>query len=163
MARSTAYWAANFYSDPDHPPRPGTPLRDLPPIAAQRFRMLRETLLQIDGVSEKVRFILPNWKWTWEYSVPARKLCWLHVMETGIAGTFAISDDDERQLERAKPAAIIMSAVRDGHRTGPVKWCSLDFTDRKSIEGFLGFMKKKAAWVAATPQDSRVFRRKNAG
>jgi hypothetical protein len=125
--------------------------------------MLRESLLQIEDVSEKVRFILPNWKWTWEYSVPARKLCWLHVMETGVAGTFAFSDDDERQLDRAKPAGVILTAVRDGHRTGPVKWCSLDFTDRKAIEGFLGFMRKKAAWVAASPQDSRVFHRKHAG
>ena len=125
--------------------------------------MLREGLLQIGGVSEKVRFILPNWKWTWEYSVPARKLCWLHVLDTGVAGTFATSDDDERQLERAKAAAVILTAVRDGHRTGPVRWCSVDFADRKSIEGFLGFMRKKAAWVAAHPQDSRVFRRSNAG
>lgn len=163
LARSTAYWAANFYCDPDVPPRPGAPLRDLPPLAAQRFRMLREALLEIDGVNEKVRFVLPNWKWTWEYSVLTRKLCWLHVMETGVAGTFAISDEDERQLERVKPAGIIVTSVRDGQRTGPVRWCSVDFTDRKSIDGFLGFMRKKAAWVAATPQDSRVYRRKNAG
>jgi len=163
VARSTAYWAANFYPEPDDPPRPSAPLRDLPPIASQRFRMLRDGLLQIDGVSEKVRFILPNWKWTWEYSVPARKLCWLHVLETGVSGTFTMSEDDERQLDRAKPAGVIIHSVRDGHRTGPVRWCSVDFADRKSIDGFLGFMRKKAAWVAATPQDSRVFRRKNAG
>lgn len=125
--------------------------------------MLREALLAIDGVSEKVRFVLPNWKWTWEYSVPARKLCWLHVMETGMAGTFAVSDDDMRQLERAKPAAVILSALRDGQRTGPVTWCSVEFSDRKSIDGFLGFMKKKAAWVAAMPVDSRVYRRKDVG
>lgn len=125
--------------------------------------MLRDGLLHIDNVSEKVRYILPNWKWTWEYSVPARKLCWLHVLETGVAGTFAMSEEDERQVERAKLASGILTAVRDGHRTGPVRWCSVDFADRKSIEGFLGFMRKKAAWVAATPQDSRVFRRTNAG
>jgi hypothetical protein len=84
-------------------------------------------------------------------------------METGVAGTFAISDEDDRQLERARPAGVIASAVRDGHRTGPVRWCSLDFTDRKSIDGFLGFLRKKAAWVAAAPHESRVFRRKSAG
>jgi hypothetical protein len=125
--------------------------------------MLRDSLLDIDGVSEKVRFILPNWKWTWEYSVPVRRLCWLHVMETGVAGTFAISDEDERPLERAKPAGVIVSAVRDAQRTGPVRWCSVDFTDRKSIDAFLGFMRKKVAWVLAAPQDSRVFRRKSVG
>jgi hypothetical protein len=125
--------------------------------------MLRESLLQNDGISEKVRFILPNWKWTWEYSVSPRKLCWLHVLETGVAGTFTLSDDDERQLVQAQPAAVILNAVRDSHRTGPVRWCSVDFADRRSIEAFLGFMRKKAAWVAATPQDSRVFRRKSAG
>lgn len=163
MARSTAYWAANFYSDPDIPPRPGAPLRDLPPIASQRFRMLRESLLGIEDVTEKVRFILPNWKWTWEYAVSSRKLCWLHVMETGVAGTFALSDEDERQLERAKPAGVIVAAVQNGHRTGPVRWCSVDFTDRKSIDAFLGFMRKKAAWVAAAPPESRVFRRRFAG
>ena len=163
MARSTAYWAANFYSDPDNPPRPGAPLRDLPPIAADRFRMLRETLLDIDGVSEKVRFILPNWKWTWEYAMPARRLCWLHILETGVSATFTMSDEDERHLERVKPAGIIVSSVRDSQRTGPLRWCSVEFTDRKAIDGFLGFMRKKAAWLAAAPQESRVFRRKNAG
>jgi hypothetical protein len=163
LARSTAYWAANFYSNPDSPPRPGAPLRDLPPIASQRFRMLREALLEIEGVTEKVRFILPNWKWTWEYSILSRKLCWLHIMETGIAATFAMSDDDERQLDRVKPAGVIVSSVRDGHRTGPVRWCSVEFTDRKAIDGFLGFMRKKAAWVAAAPHESRVFRPRNAG
>lgn len=163
LARSTAYWAANFYSNPDKPPRPGAPLRDLPPIASQRFRMLRDALLEIEGTSERVRFILPNWKWSWEYSIPARKLCWLHVMETGVAGTFAISEDDERQLDRVKPAGVILTALRDGHRTGPVKWCSLEFSDRKSVDAFVGFMRKKAAWVTASPQDSRVFRPRSAG
>jgi hypothetical protein len=125
--------------------------------------MLRDALTDIDEVGEKVRFILPNWKWTWEYSILARKLCWLHVMETGISGTFAISDDDQRQIERAKPAGVILGSLRDGHRTGPVLWCSLEFTDRKSIDAFISFMKKKAAWVAAAPQESRVFRRNTAG
>ncbi len=163
MARSTAYWAANFYRDPDEPPRPQAPLRDLPPIAAARFRMLRDTLRSIEGVHEKVRFIRPNWKWAWEYSVPARKLCWLHAMETGVAGTFAITDDDTRHLVAARPAAVILRAVRDGVRTGPVTWCSLEFTDRRSVDAFLGFMKKKAAWVAAFPPESRVFRGRSAG
>lgn len=125
--------------------------------------MLREALLQIDDVGERVRFVLPNWKWTWEYAMPSRKLCWLHIMETGVAGTFTISDEDVRQLGAAKPAAIILNAIREGQRTGPVTWCSVEFTDRKTIDAFLGFMKKKAAWVAATPLDSKVFRRKDVG
>jgi hypothetical protein len=163
LARSTSYWSANFYSDPDDPPRPSAPLRDLPPIAAQRFRMLRDTLVEIAGVTERVRFVLPNWKWTWEYSVPARKLCWIHVMETGLAGTFTISDEDARELGRIKLAAGLRDIIRDGQRTGPVTWCSLEFSDRKTIDGFLGLMKKKAAWVAAHPQESKVFRRNTAG
>lgn len=163
MARSTAYWTANFYSDPEEPPRPGAPLRDLPPLAAQRFRMLREALLQIEGVSERVRFVRPNWKWTWEYSVPSRKLCWLHIMETGISGTFTISEEDEYRADRAKVAGLVLQAIRDGQRTGPVRWCSFEFADRKRIDAFIGFMKKKAAWVAASPQENRPFRRTNTG
>jgi hypothetical protein len=163
VARSTAYWTANFYTDPEKQPRPGAPLRDLPPTAALRFRMLREALSQIDGVNEKVRFIPPHWKWTWEYSLPARKLCWLHIMDTGISGTFALSEDDARHLTKAKPAGVIQYAIQSGQRTGPVTWCTLEFTDRKSIDAFLVFMKKKAAWVVASPPESKVFRRSSAG
>jgi hypothetical protein len=163
LARSTAYWTANFYQDPDQPPRPGAPLRDLPPLAAERFRLLRESLNQFEGVSEKVRFVLPNWRWTWEYSIPSRKLCWLHIMETGVAGTFALSDEDERQLKQARPASLILNAIEEGVRTGPIRWCPLEFTDRKTVDVFLVFLKKKAAWVAAAPHESKVFRRSSHG
>ena len=138
-------------------------MRDLPPTAAERFRTLRTTLLELEGVTERIKFIRPNWKWTWEYALPNRKLCWLHMMETGIGGTFTLSLDDEREIAGVKLASVIAEAIRSGQRTGPVLWSWVEFSDRKSIDAFLAFMKRKATWVAATPQDSRIFRRSKAG
>lgn len=115
-------------------------------------------------MTEKVRFIPPTWKWTWEYTYLGRKLCWLHVMETGVGGTFTISDEDERNLPGVtKLAAVIERAIKNSQRTGPVRWCWIEFSDRRSVEAFISFMKRKASWVAAQPLDSRVFRRSRAG
>ncbi|MEO8295438.1 MAG: hypothetical protein ABI613_07990 [Gemmatimonadota bacterium] len=164
MARSTAYWSANLYQDPETPPRPGSPLRDLPPDSADRFRSLRDGLRQFEGVSERVKFILPVWKWAWEYSFLGRRLCWLHVMETGIGGTFTLSEDDARQARTiAKLSTVIENSIRNGQPTGPVLWCWVEFTHRRSVEAFLSFMIRKASWVAAAPPDSKLFRRPKAG
>lgn len=139
-------------------------MRDLPPDAAARFRAIRDGIRAFEGVSERVKFIPPNWNWAWEYSCLGRRLCWLHVMETGIGGTFTLSDEDERQLPAgAKLSSIIDQSIRNGQRTGPVRWCWIEFSDRRSIDAFIAFMKRKAAWVAAAPPDPKIFRRSRAG
>lgn len=164
MARSTAYWSANLYSDPDRAPQPAAPLRDLPPDSAARFGSIREGIRGLEGVQERVKFIPPSWNWAWEYAVMGRKLCWLHVMDTGIGGTFTLSEDDERQIPMVpKLSSVIERAILNGQRTGPIRWCWIEFTDRRSVDAFLAFMKRKAAWVAATPPDQKIFRRPRAG
>ena len=164
MPRSTAYWSANIYLDSELEPRRSAPLRDLPPLAAGRFRTLRDGLLDLKDVTERVRFMGAQWRWAWEYGLPGRRLCWLHVMETGVGGTFTISDEEERPLLRTQRlSAVIARAVRDGQRTGPVRWCWVEFGERRTVEAFLGFMKRKAALVRTTPAESRIFGRSKAG
>jgi len=164
VPRSTAYWSANMYPDSEAEPRPAAPLRDLPPLASGRFRSLRDGLLALPEVTERVRFMGVQWRWAWEYGLPGRRLCWLHVMDTGIGGTFTVSDDEERHLllTRRVPA-VVARAIRDGQRTGPVRWCWIEFGERRTIESFLGFMKRKAVLVRATPADVRIFGRSKTG
>jgi hypothetical protein len=126
--------------------------------------MIRDGITDIEDVVERVKFVRPLWNWVWEYSLPGRRLCWLHIMDTGIGGTFTLSEEDERNLtSSSRLAAAIAQSLRDGQRTGPVRWCWLDLGDRKSIDAFLGFMRRKAAWVANAPADPKVFRRASTG
>lgn len=162
MPRSTAYWSANLYPDPEREPRPAGPLRDLPALASGRFRTLRDGLLALPEVTERVRFMGVLWCWAWEYGMPGRRLCWLHVMDTGIGGTFTISEEERPLLLTPRLSAVIVRAVRDGQRTGPVRWCWVEFGERRTVEAFLGFMKRKAALVRA-PTDARIFGRSKAG
>ncbi|MEP7325055.1 MAG: hypothetical protein ABI836_03825 [Gemmatimonadota bacterium] len=160
MPRSSAYWSANLYLDPESEPTRTAPLRDLPPLAAGRFRTLRDGLIALPEVTERIRFMGDQWRWAWEFGLPGRRLCWLHMMDTGIGGTFTISNEEEKPLLRIpRLPAVIFRAWRDGQRTGPVRWCWVEFGERRTVEAFLGFMKRKAALVRATPADTRIFGR----
>ena len=78
----------------------------------------------------------------------SRKLCWLHPIATGASATFTLTADEEsRTLASARLAEIIRAAIRDGQRTGPVKWCWVALNDRRSIEVFLGLVRRKAEWI----------------
>jgi hypothetical protein len=159
MGRSAAYWASNRYSEQREEPRPSAPYRDLPAAAAARFRRLREGLLDFDGVTEQVRYMGTSWRWAWEYTFGNRKLCWLHVMEDGVSATFTVTEQDERRTSGlVKLSASIVTALREGQRTGPVKWCSMEFSDRKATEAFLGFMRRKQGWLAAEVPGAAVRR-----
>lgn len=150
MGRSTAFWSTNRYGEPRAEPRPAAPYRDLPPALAQRFRRVREALLELEGVNEQVKFMGPSWRWTWEYSVASRKVCWLHVMEGGISATFTVSEPEARRaLALAKLSAAVESAIRCGQQTGPVRWCFLDLTDVKVGDALVGFARRKVGWLAA--------------
>ena len=103
MGRSSAYWSANRYPDPEAPPEATAPLRDLPAAAAARFEAVRSGLLAIEGVAESVRYMGTNWRWSWEYGVGNRKLCWLHVVGKGISTTFTLSDMEESRVRAHTP------------------------------------------------------------
>jgi hypothetical protein len=163
IGRSSAYWSANRYSDPDAPPDPGAPLTDLPAAAAGRFRAMRTGLLAIKGVAESVRYMGTNWRWSWEYGIGNRKLCWLHVVGNGLSATFTLSDMEESRI-RAIPRlpADLARAVAEAQRTGPVRWCWLELTDRRIVDGFLTFARRKGEWLSERPAPHRGPRAKGA-
>jgi hypothetical protein len=157
MGRSNAYWKSNRYLCEDQEPEPTAPLRDLPPALASRFQAVRDGLLQITGVTEQVRYMGPTWHWAWEYGIGNRKLCWLHLMQNGIDATFTLSEGDESRLTKGpKVAGVIAHALVEGQRTGPVKWCWLELSDRRAIDAFLSLARRKAEWLAERPAPRRA-------
>jgi hypothetical protein len=156
-ARSSAYWAANRYSDEAVIPPAAAPLKDLPAAAAARFRALRTGLTRLGGVAEVVRYMGVSWRWAWEYGVGNRKLCWVHVVGDGLSATFTMSDAEEDRLARAgRVPADIRRAIDEGQRTGPLKWCWLPLDDRRSVDAFLRLAARKAEWLGERPTPQRA-------
>jgi len=156
VGRSSAYWSANRYPDPAAEPDPTAPLRDLPAAAAARFKVLRAGLKSIKGVTETVRYMGANWRWSWEYGIGNRKLCWLHVVGDAISTTFTLSDVEDGRV-RAIPRlpADLARALAEAQRTGPVRWCWLELGDRRSVDGFLTFARRKGEWLSERPAPHR--------
>jgi len=160
VGRSSAYWATNLYPNQRQEPKPAAPYKDLPPALAARFRRLREGLQKLPGVVEHVKFMGPSWQWSWEYAVGHRKLCWVHVMQAGPAITFTLSDAEEsKALKVPRLPAAIGSAIQSAQRTGPVRWCALELGDQKAVDAFLGFVRRKLAWVVAETPGAAAGRR----
>jgi hypothetical protein len=155
--RSSAYWAANRYADETVEPAAAAPLKDLPPVAAARFKALRDGLRGLPGVAEAVRYMGTSWRWAWEYGVGNRKLCWLHVVGDGLSATFTLSDAEEDRLRKAgRVPADIVRAIEAGQRTGPLKWCWLPLDDKRAVESFLRLAGHKAEWLGERPAPHRV-------
>ena len=164
IGRSSAYWSGNRYPDPETQPDATAPLRDLPAQAAARFKAVRSGLLQVHGVAETVRYMGVNWRWSWEYAVGSRKLCWLHLVGNGISATFTLSDMEESRV-RSIPrlSADVARAVTEAQRTGPVRWCWLELGDRRAVDGFLTFARRKGQWLNERPAPHRAGRAKGSG
>lgn len=157
VGRSTAFWAGNRYLDEAAEPNPTAPLRDLPPAPAARFRALRAGLLELEGVTENVRFMGATWRWAWEYAIGNRKLCWLHVVRDEVSATFTLSEVEEERLHKvSRVSAEVARAVTEGQRTGPVRWCWLNLAERRVVESFLSLAKRKAEWLAERPAPHRA-------
>ena len=159
VSRSSAYWSANRYPDPEAQPDPAAPLKDLPVQAAARFKAVRAGLREVSGVVETVRYMGVSWRWTWEYAIGNRKLCWLHLVGNGISATFTLSDMEESRV-RAIPrlSADVAKAVAEAQRTGPVRWCWLELGDRRAVDGFLSFARRKGQWLNERPAPHRAGR-----
>ena len=156
MGRSSAYWSANRYPDPEAEPQPTAPISDLPASAGARFRAVRSGLLSIKGVAESVRYMGANWRWSWEYGIGSRKLCWLHVVGDGISATFTLSDMEESRVRAiARLPADLARAIAEAQRTGPLRWCWLELADRRSVDGFLTFARRKGEWLSERPAPHR--------
>jgi hypothetical protein len=161
MARSSAYWAGNRYADAAQEPEATAPLHDLPAPAAARFRLLRDGLRGLPGVSESVRFMGQSWRWAWEYGLGNRKLCWVHIIGDTTSTTFTLSDAEADRVGRlGRLPADITRAIAEAQRTGPVRWCWLELADRRAIEAYLRFARHKAAWLAERPAPHRAPRAK---
>lgn len=157
QGRSSAYWAANRYSDEATAPDPTAPLKELPAAAATRFKALRAGLTGLEGVAETVRYMGTSWRWAWEYGVGNRKLCWVHVVGASISATFTMSDAEEDRLTRAgRVPADIRRAIDEGQRTGPLKWCWMPLDDRRAVDTFLRLAGRKAEWLAERPAPQRA-------
>ncbi len=159
IGRSSAYWSANRYPDPEAQPEPTAPIKDLPAQTGARFKAVRTGLLQVRGVVETIRYMGVSWRWTWEYAIGSRKLCWLHVVGNGISATFTLSDMEESRV-RAIPRlpADVAKAVAEAQRTGPVRGCWLELGDRRAVDGFLSFARRKGQWLSERPAPHRAGR-----
>jgi hypothetical protein len=121
-----------------------------------RFRHARTGVLAIRGVGEQVRFMGSPWGWTWEFAIGSRKLCWLHPITSGASATFTLTDDEEaKAVGFPRLAEVVKQAIREGQRTGPVKWCWVSLNDRRQIEGFLSLVRRKADWINAASATRR--------
>jgi Protein of unknown function (DUF3788) len=156
VGRSNAYWAGNRYADEAVEPVATAPLKDLPAKAAERFGALRDGLRKLDGVAESVRYMGATWRWSWEYGIGSRKLCWVHVIGNAVSVTFTLSGTEEDQL-RGTPGltAELMRAMDEAQRTGPLKWCWLELPDRREVGAFLKVAARKADWLAGRPPTHR--------
>jgi hypothetical protein len=140
----SGYWATNLYKSPRARPKSDAPTRDLPKLSAGRFKRAREGIRALRHVTEQIVFMGTAWKWVWMYEVGGRKLGFLHPMESGISGTFVLSDLEEQELILADglPRAV-KHAVRNGEMVDGVRWCWMEFPDLDTVEGFVGVIQLK--------------------
>ena len=138
------YWATNLYQSPRSRPKSDSPARDLPKLAAGRFKHAREGVRALRHVTEQVVFMGTAWKWVWMYEVGGRKLGFLHPMESGVSGTFVLTDAEEQELILANglPRAV-KHAVKDGELVEGVRWCWMGFPDLHSVDGFIDVIRLK--------------------
>ena len=143
------YWATNLYATPRKRPKSEAPLKDLPPRAAQRFKRAREGIRALRHVTEQVVFMGTAWKWVWMYEVGGRKLGYLHPMETGLSGTFILTETEERELAVTDGLPrTSRRAIRDGRMSGGVRWCWMEFPDLDAVDAFVSIIRVKHQLLA---------------
>ena len=143
------YWATNLYCDPRLRPKSDAPGRDLAQRAAQRFKKAREGLKELKHVTEQVVFLGTMWKWVWMYEVGGRKLGYLHPMESGVSGTFILTEAEEQELVLGDglPRSI-KAAVKSGEIVDAVRWCWMGFDDLDAVAAFVDVIRLKHQFLA---------------
>ena len=138
------YWATNLYNSPRARPKCDAPTRDLPKLAAGRFKRARDELRAMRHVTEQVVFMGTAWKWVWMYEVGGRKLGFLHPMESGVSGTFVLTDVEKQEFVLADgfPRSV-KHAVKDGDLIDGVRWCWMQFPDLDTVEAFVAVIRLK--------------------
>src|SRR5439155_8232090 len=80
----------------------------------------------------------------WMYEVGGRKLGYLHPMETGLSGTFILTETEERELAVTdglpRPSR---HAIRDGRMASGVRWCWMEFPDLDTVDAFVHIIELK--------------------
>ena len=78
-----------------------------------------------------------------------RKLGYLHPMETGLSGTFVLTESEERELAVTDglPRAL-RQAMRDGAVAGGVRWCWMEFPDLDAVDAFVHIVRLKHQLLA---------------
>ena len=143
------YWATNLYVDPRQRPKPDAPIRDLPQLASRRFRKAREGMRALQHVTEQVVFLGTAWKWVWMYEVGGRKLGYLHPMESGVSGTFVLTEAEERELVLADGLSrAIKAAVKSGEVQHAVRWCWMKFSHLDAVAAFVDVIRLKHEFLA---------------
>jgi hypothetical protein len=143
------YWARTLYQSPRKRPKGDAPLKDLPPRAAQRFARARSGIRALKHVTEQVVFMGTAWKWVWMYEVGGRKLGYLHPMETGVSGTFVLTESEERELAATDglPPAV-RAAMQGGPVSGGVRWCWMEFPNLDAVDAFVQIIRLKHELLA---------------
>jgi len=143
------YWATHLYLSPRQRPKADQPVRDLPPRAGQRFKKAREELRALRHVTEQVVYLGTTWKWVWMYEVGGRKLGYLHPMESGVSGTFVLTDAEEQEIGATNGLPrIVKQAVRDGTVSGGVRHCWMEFPDLEAVTAFVDVVRLKYQLLA---------------
>ena len=111
--------------------------------------LAREGMRALRHVTEQVVFLGTTWKWVWMYEVGGRKLGYLHPMETGLSGTFILSESEERELAGSDglPRAT-RQAIRDGRIASGVRWCWMEFPDLDAVDAFVHIIQLKHQLLA---------------
>jgi hypothetical protein len=144
------YWATNLYTSPRKRPKLDAPLKDLPSRAAQRFKRARGGIRALKHVTEQVVFMGTTWKWVWMYyEVGGRKLGYLHPMQTGLSGTFILTESEERELSVTDGLPrVSRQAMRDGRLAGGVRWCWMEVPDLAAVDAFVNVITLKHQLLA---------------
>jgi hypothetical protein len=150
MARpSPEYWATNLYLSPRQRPKADAPARDLPRLAAGRFKRARESLRAMKHVTEQVVYLGTTWKWVWMYEVGGRKLGYLHPMESGVSATFVLSPAEVEELMHTSGVPrSVKAAVRDGIMDGDVRLCWMALTGLDAVAAFADVVSLKHQMLA---------------
>jgi len=140
----TTYWSTNIYPSPKRRPKADAPARDLPKLAAGRFRKARAEIRALRHVTEQVVFLGMTWKWVWMYEVGGRKLGFLHPMGDGVSGTFLLTATEHDELTLSDGLRRpVRHAVRDGDLVDGVRWCWMEFPDQDAVDGFVDVIRLK--------------------
>jgi hypothetical protein len=83
------------------------------------------------------------------YEVGGRKLGYLHPMQSGVSGTFVLSDAEEQEIGATNGLhRAIKQAVRDGTQFDGVRHCWMEFSDLDTVDAFVGVVRLKYQLLA---------------